>query len=531
MSEFDYIIVGGGSAGCVLANRLSEDPNTSVCLVEAGGSHRSWLVEIPLAAIFPVSRKIKNWAFSTRPQKGLNGRKGYQPRGKVLGGSSSINAMIYTRGHPADYNHWAELGNKGWSWKEVLPYFKKAENHEAGPDEFHGVGGPLNVAHQRDPGTINSYFLDAAQSLQIPLNEDFNGADQEGVGYYEVTQKNGSRWSAAHAYLDPSKGRENLTVLTNCLTEKVTFEGTKAKGIRIKRKGRHETIEAKKEVILSAGAFGSPHLLLLSGVGAKSKLAPHAIDQVCELPGVGDNLQDHLDWIASYRTSVLDTVGISFRGTIRLVRDIFRYFRERKGILTSNYAESGGFIYLDRGEPSPDIQLHFVRAAVDNHGRTLHLGHGYSCHVCLLRPKSRGSVSLQSANPAKPPIIDPNYLSEADDFEKMVTAVKKTQAIMQAPAFDPVRGKAFYGTEEQDEQNLRKDIRDRADTIYHPVGTCKMGNDAMAVVDDHLCVHGVQGLRVVDASVMPTIISGNTNAPTIMIAEKAADMIKAGKSG
>ncbi|MGJ8563179.1 MAG: GMC family oxidoreductase [Alphaproteobacteria bacterium] len=528
-SEFDYIIVGAGSAGCVLANRLSEDPNVSVCLLEAGGSHKNPLVTIPFGLIALVAHPIKNWCFETVPQKALNGRKGYQPRGKALGGSSSINAMIYIRGHKNDYEEWASLGNEGWGWDDVLPYFKRAEHREAGADALHGQGGPLNVAPVTDPSPINDTFFEAGRSLQYPINADFNGPVQEGLGLYEVTQKNGERWSTARAYLDPVMPRPNLTVITRAHTERVLFEGKHAVGVMANIKGRLRKLSAHKEVILSAGAFQSPQLLMLSGVGPEDELSAHNIAPVHVLAGVGKNLQDHVDYILSYRSKSLDTVGFSLKGFAKMFAQSWAYFRKRKGLMATNYAEAGGFLYADKTARSPDIQLHFCRALVDEHGKTLHWGHGYSCHVCVLRPQTRGHVGLYDSNPKSPPRIDPDFLSDERDFDLLVKGTKMAQDIMRAPAFDGVRGEPFYECETDDEAVLREDIKARADTIYHPVGTCKMGRDPMAVVDNHLRVHGLAGLRVVDASVMPTLVSGNTNAPTIMIAEKAADMIKRGE--
>ena len=523
---YDYVVVGSGSGGSVVAGRLSQDPNVKVCLLEAGGPDKSALIQAPagVAAILPT--KIKNWGYKTTPQPGLNNRRGYQPRGRVLGGSSSINAMLYIRGHRSDYDHWADLGNDGWSWDDVLPYFKKSEHNERGDDDLHGAGGPLNVADQRSPRKVGQAFLKAAEEMQIPHNTDFNGAEQEGVGFYQVTQKNGERCSAAKAYLTPHLERPNLNVITGARATRILFDGKRAVGVAYAQGGRQTEIKAAGEVILAGGAFASPQLLLLSGVGPADELKKHGIEVRHELPGVGENLQDHIDYVAAYKSRSRDVLGVSLGGTIDLTRAIFEWRKKRTGLITTPFAEAGGFLKTNPDLAAPDIQLHFVVGIVDDHNRRLHLGHGFSCHICVLRPKSRGSVKLAGANPKHDPAIDPAFFSDEADLDLLVAGYKLTRRILEAPALSEYRARELYKVDMTDDTALRRMVRQRADTVYHPVGTCKMGNDDMAVVDNKLRVQGLEGLRVADASIMPTLIGGNTNAPAIMIGERAAEFIQ-----
>lgn len=524
---FDYLVLGGGSAGCALAGRLSENPATSVALIEAGKAGDSWVVNVPAAIVLTVPTGINSRNLDTEPQPGLRGRKGYQPRGKVLGGSSAVNAMVYIRGHRSDYDHWAALGNTGWSYAEVLPYFKKSEHNETFNNEFHGQGGPLNVSNLRTDNPVHQMYLEAARQVGYPIIDDFNGAEQEGIGMYQVTQKNGERWSAARAFIHPHMNqRSNLRVELQAQVRRILFEGKRAIGVEIEQGGVTRILRANREIIVSAGAFHSPQLLQLSGVGDGEALQKLGIPVVHHLPGVGKNLQDHPDFVFGYKTRSLELGGLSLPGSVRLLREIQRYRRERRGQITSNYAEGGGFLKTRPELDAPDIQLHFVTALVEDHARKMRLGHGYSCHVCVLRPKSRGEVGLYNVDPHSPPRINPNFLGEEEDLQVLMEGFKMTRKLMDAPALAPLRIEECFTADVKTDADIINVLRERVDTVYHPVGSCKMGIDAMAVVDPQLRVHGIEGLRVVDASIMPTLIGGNTNAPSIMIAEKAADLIR-----
>lgn len=521
--KFDYIVIGGGSGACATAGRLSEDRSQTVLVLEAGGDGKDWAIRTPAGAVAVIPTKYNNWAFQTVPQPGLNGRRGYQPRGKTLGGSSAINAMVYIRGHTSDYDHWAELGNSGWSYQEILPYFKRAENNAHFQNEFHGNNGPLHVENLRTDNPFQQIFLDAAQQAGFPINEDFNGATQEGAGNYQVTQFIGERWSAARAYLDEE--RSNLQIKTKAYVTQILIENGVAVGVKFTQNGATTIAYARKEIILAAGAFQSPQLLMLSGIGDRVELEKLGIPVKHHLPGVGKNLQDHPDVVLNYTAKSLNLLGFSPRGLFHLAKELRRYNQQRRGMFCTNYAEAGAFLKTAPDLTAPDVQLHFVIGIVDDHARRLHLAHGYSCHVCVLRPKSRGSVKLASANPHDAPLIDPNFFADPNDVEVMLKGLKLTRQIMDGPAIKKFRRTSLTDANANTDDELRELIHQCADTVYHPVGTCKMGIDDMAVVDPTCRVYGIKNLRIADASIMPTIIGGNTNAISMVIGEKVADFI------
>lgn len=528
-TQFDFIVVGAGSAGAALASRLSEDPRFQVCLIEAGGKDKNPLIHIPFGLSLLSRFTGINWNYNTAPQAELENREMFWPRGKTLGGSSSINAMCYIRGAKEDYDKWASLGAEGWHWDEVLPYFKKSEHQENGASELHGDQGPLGVSDLRYKHKLSHSFVKAAAKQGENQVEDFNGHEREGVGFYQVTQQGGQRCSSAKAYLNDAFTRNNLTVYTGALVEKVEISEGVATGVRLRHEGEVKTLQASKEVLVCGGAINSPQILMLSGIGPAEHLKEHGIKAEVDLPGVGQNLQDHLDIIVQHRCKAREGYAVALGALPMYIKSTFQYLFGRKGMLSSNIAEAGGFVKTRYANGLADVQYHFLPAILLNHGRTTAFGYGYGIHVCCLYPKSRGEIKLKSADPAMPAHIDPRYLSHADDQKIMIDGVRKARGILADDEFKQYEGwEIGPGPQAESDEDILAFLRKRAETIYHPVGTCKMGNpeDADTVVDPQLRVKGIKGLRVVDASVMPTLIGGNTNAPTIMIAEKAADMIK-----
>ncbi len=522
MPSADYVIVGAGSAGCVLANRLSEDPSVRVLLLEAGGKDRSMNIKIPAAFAKQFHTKL-DWDFETEPEPHCDGRRLYSPRGKGLGGSSSMNAMLYVRGRPLDYDLWEQQGAEGWGWEDVRPYFLKAENNERGASEHHAVGGPLEVRNTRSPRKLTPLFLEAAEAAGIPRVADYNTPEQDGAAWVQVTQKDGKRFSTADAYLRPALKRPNLEVVTGAEVMRVELEGTRATGVRYRdKKGREHVASASREVVLSAGAYGSPQLLMLSGIGRPDDLREVGLETRHELEGVGQNLQDHPFVVCIYES----TIGGSLLDAEH-PRHLAEYLLRKTGPLTSSVAEAFAFVRSRPGLPAADLQYHFAPAFFSEHGAETHDKHAFTLGPVLIAPKSRGWVKLSSKDPGAKPRILGNHLSDPEDMAAMVEGIKIARRIVGQDPLKSVTGREIYpGPTVVDDTEIEADIRRRVELIYHPVGTCRIGIDDQAVVDPDLRVRGIEGLRVADASVMPIISGGNTNAPTIMVAERAADLIR-----
>ena len=519
--SYDFIIIGAGSAGCVLARRLSAQSYRRVLLLEAGGRDLNPFIHMPAGLAQLVRNRRINWNYYTEPEPELEQRRLYWPRGKVLGGCSSINAMCYIRGQPEDYDDWARDGAIGWGYEDVLPFFRKSEHQQHGASLYHGESGPLWVEDLRCRNPLTDTFLAAAVSMGLPHNPDFNGERQHGAGYYQVTQRAGRRCSAAMAYLEPARTRSNLQIETHALVERILIEHQRAIGVTYRRGSKRYTAYCDGEVLLSAGTVNSPQLLMLSGIGPADHLRSQSLDVILDRPAVGENLQDHLDVCTLYKSTRPLTYDFN---RLQEFGVLLQYWLRHQGAGVSNIAEAGAFACSSRAtRDRPDIQMHFVPAQLDDHGRNRLPGHGFTLHACHLQPRSRGRILLRSNRPDEPPLIFGNYLREPHDLQVMLEAVRLSRQLLRSPAFDELRGEeVFPGISDDSDAELTSFIRRKAETVYHPVGTCRMGCDSAAVVDEALRVHGIAGLRVVDASVMPRIVSGNTNAPTIMIAEKAA---------
>jgi len=524
--EFDYIVVGAGSAGCVLANRLSADGRHSVLLLEAGPEDTNIWIHVPLGYGKLFKEKTVNWMYQTEPEPGLGGRQVFQPRGKVLGGSSSINGLLYVRGQHEDYDRWRQRGNVGWGYDDVLPYFKKAENQIRGADQYHGVGGPLPVSDWRHHDPLSEAFVKAAVETGIPFNPDFNGARQEGAGFFQTTTRRGRRASSAFSYLRPARRRPNLHVETGALGGRIVFEGRRARAVEYRHNGSLRTARARGEILVSSGAYNSPQLLQLSGVGPAELLKTHGIDVVLDAPGVGNDLQDHLQVRVVMKCAQRVTLNDVVSHPVRKVMAGMQYAALRKGPLTIAAGTSGAFFKTSPRLATPDIQIHFIPFSTDKMGEQLHPFSGFTASVCQLRPESRGSLKIRSADPSVPPEIRINYLATETDRSAFIEGIRTLRKILAAPALKSYCTEEVYpGKNVTGDEELLDFCRKTGSTVYHPTSTCRMGNDPLAVVDQRLKVRGIEGLRVVDASVMPDLMSGNTNAPTIMIAEKASDMI------
>jgi choline dehydrogenase len=524
--EFDYIIVGAGSAGCVLANRLTADGKNSVLLLEAGPKDSNLWIHVPLGYGKLFKDKTVNWMYQTEPEPGLDGRTIFQPRGKVLGGSSSINGLLYVRGQHEDYDRWRQHGNSGWGFDDVLPYFKKAEDQQRGADDFHGTGGPLPVSDLVHADPLSAAFIAAAAETGIPVNPDFNGASQEGAGFFQTTTRQGRRASTAVSYLRPAKGRKNLQVETSALAQRILFDGRRAASVEYGNAGALRTARARKEILVSSGAYNSPQLLQLSGVGPAELLRKHGIGVVLDAPGIGHDLQDHMQVRVVMRCAKSITLNDIVNSPVRRMLAGARYAAFRKGPLTIAAGTSGAFFKTSPRLATPDIQVHFLPFSTDKMGEKLHAFSGFTASVCQLRPESRGSLRIRSADPTVPPEIRINYLATEVDRTANVEGLKVLRKILHAPALSPfVIDEVDPGAKVSTDEELLNYCRQRGSTIYHPTSTCRMGSDPLAVVDQRLRVRGIEGLRVVDGSIMPDLVSGNTNAAIIMIAEKASDMI------